>query len=238
MQYITRSVPSVCNVLLALVAMLAPTSVLHAQTYSNLPNDTIKITGMMEDLETLSIRQLNTSADTIQLQWEKVSESVPLAWDASVCDNAFCYTSLLDGGAMNPIAPLDYGFLLLHITPRVEFGTAVIRYAVWDIANPIRKDTLTYILTVGAATSVDDVRDQPASHLFPNPATNNINLTSMFGSGFQFFITDVSGRVIERGVSTSISHSLNIEHIPNGAYRVAFVSDKNVVTFSTFLVIR
>ncbi|MEO8087154.1 MAG: multicopper oxidase domain-containing protein [Bacteroidota bacterium] len=121
-----------------------------AQTYTISPDDTIQLTGVFEDLQTLSISQINNSADTLNLMWRKISESVPSNWNATVCDNSICYTTLVDSGSMNPVLPFDYGFILLHITPHVSYGTAKIRYSVWDINNPGSIDTLTFILTVKA----------------------------------------------------------------------------------------
>ncbi|CAN5618435.1 hypothetical protein BH11BAC1_BH11BAC1_20120 [soil metagenome] len=132
----------------AILLMVTGNSI--AQTYSISPNDTIQLTGALEDLQTLSISQINTSADTLNLMWRKVSESVPPNWDAYVCDNSICYTTLEDSGSMNPVLPSDYGFVLLHITPHVDYGTALIRYSVWDINNPGSIDTLTFRLTVNS----------------------------------------------------------------------------------------
>ncbi len=123
----------------------------------------------MEDLETLSIQQLNISTNNITLMWKKIYESVPPIWEASVCDNAFCNTSLVDNGIMNPIFPNDFGLLLLHITPHVNYGTAVVRYAVWDIANPALKDTLTYILTVNTTSGIEGSRKQKCFQHFSKP---------------------------------------------------------------------
>ena len=173
------------KIVLSVAAILAATDFSFAQSFSNTPNDTINIVGMMEDLETLSIRQQNISANTIILKWKKVSENVPALWEASVCDNSFCNTSLVDSGMMNLVLPNDFGLLLLHITPHVNYGTATVRYAVWDIANPTLKDTLTYILTVSATSGIADVENKNTFSIFPNPAKENINIITKLQTGFQ-----------------------------------------------------
>jgi hypothetical protein len=191
---------------------------------------------MMEDLQTLSIEQLNISPNTITLKWKKVSESVPLLWEASVCDNQICNTTLVDSGMMNPVNPSDYGLLLLHITAHVNYGTAIVRYAVWDIANPAMKDTLTYILTVSAASGINEIENKKSFTVFPNPAKENMNIITKFQTGFQFLITDVSGKEIENGISKTNSTSVNIQNLPNGVYTISILSENKFLNSKQFLI--
>lgn len=221
---------------LSVAVVFTATDISFAQSYSNVPNDTINMVGMMEDLETLSIQQQNTSTNTIQLKWAKVSESVPLLWEASVCDNAFCNTSLVDSGTMNPVLPSEYGLLLLHITPHTNYGTAVVRYAVWDIAKPAMKDTLTYILTVHATSGISEAENKNAFIIFPNPAKENINIVSKLQTGFQYVITDVSGKEIEKGISKTNSISISTENLPNGLYTVSIFAENKIINTKQFLI--
>ncbi len=190
----------------------------------------------MEDLETLSIQQQNITTDTLQLQWQKISESAPLLWEASACDNTICYTILVNSGMMNPIYPSDYGFLLLHITPHVNYGTAVVCYAVWDIANPAMKDTLTYILTVSATSGIAATENKNAFSIFPNPAKDNINIISKLQLGIQFLITDVSGKEIEKGISKTNSISVSTENLPNGLYTVSIFTETKIKNTKQFII--
>lgn len=224
------------KIVLSVAAIFAGTDISFAQSYLNIPSDTINIVGMMEDLETLSIQQQNISTDTIRLQWEKVSESVPALWEASVCDNRVCNTSLVDGGTMNPINPADYGFLLMHITAHVNYGTAVIRYAVWDMANPTLKDTLTYILTINATSGITEAEHKNAFSIFPNPAKENINIISKQQTGFQFLITDVAGIEIENGVSKTNAVSIDTENLTNGLYTVSIFIENKIINTKQFLI--
>ena len=204
-----------------MLALFVAADTSFSQTYSIVPNDTIQITGMLEDLETLSIEQLNTSQDTIVLQWQKVSESVPPAWDADVCDNVICYTALEDSGVMNPVIPGDYGFLLLHITSHVNYGTAIVRYAVWDTANAALKDTLTYILTVSPVSGIGQTEKEDAFSIFVDPAQETIHITSNLTKGFRFLITDISGKQIQDGVSKTDFVSISTQNMSNGVYSVS-----------------
>jgi hypothetical protein len=208
------------DIVLSVAALFAATDISFAQTYSLVPNDSISITGTFEDLQTLSIQQVNISSGTIQLKWKKVSESVPAMWDALVCDNAFCNTSLVDSGTMNSVIPGDYGFLLLHVTPHVNYGVATIRYAVWDATNAAMKDTLTFILTVNNTSGISTTENINGFSIFPNPSKEDIQIVTDLETGFQYLITDVSGKEIETGVSSTRSISVSMENFSDGIYNV------------------
>ncbi len=134
-------------IVLGIVCLLMTIGV-SGQSYVITPNDTLSADAYKEDLTTLTINQVNTSSDSITLKWKKVSATYPANWDLTVCDNRICYGSLVDSGTMIKIASGESALLLIHCTGHVNYGTAIVRYALWDAANPSVKDTLTYIFNV------------------------------------------------------------------------------------------
>ncbi len=206
------------------------------QTFSNTPNDSIQMTGMMEDLETLSIQQLNTSSKTITLKWLEIKEAVPANWEASVCDNQICNTSLVDSGTMNPVSPGEYGLILLHITPHVNYGTATVRYIVWDIANPGLKDTLTYILYVNATSGILQSKTNNVLNIYPNPVKDNLNIITNLSSVFIFTVTDELGREIVKGMSETNSICVSTENFASGIYNVSIYDRGAMITSRKILI--
>jgi hypothetical protein len=207
-----------------------------SQTFTNTPNDTISMVGLMEDLETLSIEQLNMTTNAIELKWKKVSVNVPALWDAYICDNSMCYTSLVDSGTMIPFyGPPSYGFLLLHVTPHVNYGSAIIRYAIWDNANPAFTDTLTFILTVNVPSAINETESKQSFRLFPNPVNESINIVSKENNSFQFLITDIYGKEIQKGFAKTNSITLNTENIPNGVYNISISNKDKIAVAKKFI---
>jgi hypothetical protein len=221
---------TISKIILSVAALCAATDFSFAQTFSNTPNDTINITGMLEDLGTLTIQPLNISSDTITLKWKKVSESVPLLWDASVCDNANCYGSLVDSGMMTPLNPATLGLLLLHITPHVNYGTAVIRYAVWDIANPTLKDTLTFILTANATAGISEAENKNAVSIYPNPSQGIFNVTSKQDDIKTITVSDNLGRIILQESINAKSALVNLTNEAKGIYFLKIQTAKSTET--------
>lgn len=203
--------------MLSVAAILAATDFSFSQSYSITPNDTVQVLGGMEDLQTLTISQQNNGNDTLYFRWQKVSESVPANWEASVCDNFVCYTTLKDSGATNPVFPTESGFILLHVTPHVNYGTAVVRYAIWDIANPTIKDTLTFITTVNAPSAITETENNNAFNIFPNPVSGYLNITSTNNEIFSSNIFNSFGEKVSSTVSTQNS-KLETLNLSNGVY--------------------
>ncbi len=210
-------------IILTLVTFIVTNVNTLAQSYSIIPNDTIQISGVLEDLETLSIQQQNNSNDTLFLEWKKVSESVPLFWDASICDNSFCYASLIDSGYMNPVFPGDYGLLLLHITTHVNYGTAIIRYAVWDALTPNLKDTLTYILQVvptGLTSALND-------NILLSINQNKIFVSQNQNDFSVLRILNMNGKIIYETAINDKSE-IDLPSIPSAQYLVQLIGQQKI----------
>lgn len=223
-------------IVISLVVLITTSSVSNAQSYSIIPNDSFEVTGYLEDLETLIISQLNTTSDTLNLKWQKVSASVPANWEASICDNFTCNLDLANNGTMNPVVPNDMGFLLLHITAHLNYGTAVIRYSVWDINYPASKDTLTFIMHVYAPSGTTVAENNSAFSIFPNPSNSNINLKSTLDTAYQYFICDLSGRLIFMGRSKEIIVNISTSNLANGIYNASLYSKNKFINTQRFTV--
>ena len=204
-------------ILLYFISLFFSSDSLLGQTYSIQPNDTIQTSGMMNDFEQLSIQQKNISSNPIIIKWKKVSENVPKNWAASVCDNKICYTSLVDSGIMNPIAPNNTGFLLTDITPQINDGTAIIRYAIWDTAFPNNVNTLTYIHSVNKSGIESEIHNN-LFNLSPNPSSDQIILRTSFDIGSVFIIEDIVGRTILSGIISSNTMRISLSALNTGVY--------------------
>lgn len=220
---------------LSIVTFLVAMDSLHSQTYTLEPGDTLSKTGRWEDLETLSIKQTNITQGEIQLKWLKVSESVPANWEATVCDNVNCYTSLVDSGTMNPISPADFGFILLHITPKQYYGTAVIRYAVWDVMTPSQRDTLTFILTAETLTGLTELKTNFIMQTYPNPVSDQLNIAFEDNQYHSIALIQANGTLAYRSLCQQHC-SIPVAHIPSGLYILTAISDqKTIATQKLFI---
>lgn len=212
------------NIIILVAVLIAATNINFAKSYTLVPNDTIVISGVLEDLQTLSIQQLNTSKDTVNLKWKKIKEVLPDNWEASVCDNSFCYTSLIESGTMIPVYPDDFGIVLLHITPKINYGESLIQYTVWDDKYPNEIDTLTYILQVIPA-SLEELELQNIN-IFPNPTSELINVSINSHHIYSYSLTDINSKQVLSGHLIGNITNFSIKEIPCGLY-ILEIKDRN-----------
>ncbi|MEY2830346.1 MAG: hypothetical protein RIQ33_2204, partial [Bacteroidota bacterium] len=187
----------ILSCLLSAVLFFTADSSIAQSTYSISPNDTIEINGMLNHLQTLSIHQVNTSTDSIVFKWKKVSESLPQGWEASVCDNSICYISLLDSGITNPVFSGDYGFIIIHCTPKINSGVGIIRYAIWDTQKINHKDTLTFILKVTTNSSSNNLTSLNEKNnwlIYPNPVNDCLKITNLSEKLKRITVVDEIGK--------------------------------------------
>jgi hypothetical protein len=187
-----------------------------AQGYEIRPNDSISVGADLGHLKTLSIEQFNSGLDPVRIHWKKLSVKLPIQWDANVCDNKNCYSSLADTGTMSDVNSGEYGFLLLHVTPNVSFDTALIQYVIWDDKIPMHKDTLTYIIFISPKNTISNNTPTQLFSLFPNPASSYIRILN--AERVQLF--NYTGQIIFDFSNLSNDSYIPLKSVANGAYFV------------------
>jgi len=129
-----------------LAISIASFSCCYGQNYYHSPNDTLTAYTSLDAPVTMNITQIHPNNDTLHFNWNKLDVNIPFGWEANICDNSNCYTSLIDSGTTLPVLPGDNGLMLIHCTPHVNEGTAIIRYTISEENTPLQIDTLTWII--------------------------------------------------------------------------------------------
>lgn len=139
------------NLIILTSAIFVGVRIGFSQSYYHSPNDTLIENTILDAQVTLNITQIHPGADTLHFYWNKLSIDMPLEWEANICDNSNCYTSLEDSGVTLPVLPGDDGLMLIHCTPHTVEGTATIRYTIFEENSPAQVDTLTWIINATIA---------------------------------------------------------------------------------------
>lgn len=210
--------------------------IIYAQKFSISPNDTIEITGNLEDLQTLTFNLTNISNDSVRIKWQKISEIVPVGWEVGICDNFFCNTSLVDSGTMLAISPNDYGFLLTHITPHINTGTATIKYFIWDITQQDTTYKLTYILHINENTGFDAALSTEMKPCFPNPTNSALTISFNQFNHFSYFISDSKGRIVLLKKAGFQNEVINTSNMANGLYYINYYKENISIKQEKFII--
>ena len=200
------------NVLVTAICF-AVTNILSAQSYYNSPSDSLVKSTALDHTVAMNIIQQHPTADTIYFKWKQLSVSMPAGWDAYICDNGHCFSTLMDSGMMIPIVPGDNGLMLLHCTPHVNIGTGVIRYTLYATNTPSHIDTLTWVVNATASGIAETTNGQMSVWYYQNKI--------LLRNGSENFETmrllDICGEVVFK---TSVMGQTEIElpQLPTSSY--------------------
>lgn len=209
-----------------ILLVLAITSVrCYGQNYFHSPNDTLIANTILDGQVTMNITQIHPNNDTLHFNWNKLDVVLPFGWEANICDNSNCYTSLVDSGTTLPVLPGDDALMLIHCTPHITEGTAIIRYTISEENTPLQIDTLTWIInaTVAGINSTSSI--SPKIWVYEN----ELHLDE--------FATDFSSLVIYNSIGEAVFNTqlLSEKIIPlplltPSIYFVQLVGDSNILT--------
>lgn len=174
------------------VMLCVSTSYALTQSYFHSPNDTLIANTELEISVTMNITQVHPTADTLYFHWNKLNVSMPIDWEASVCDNSNCYTTLIPNGNMLPVSPGDDGLLLIHCTPHTNSGVGIIQYTIYEDQTPNKIDTLTWIINTNEL-GIELIDNASADYYFSQNALNFITLKN---KPIEIIIFDNTGRKI------------------------------------------
>jgi hypothetical protein len=181
------------SVIVLIAVLLTAINTSFAQSYYHSPNDTIISNAVFNDISVFNIVQIHPTADTLYFKWYKQSVSLPTTWEASICDNGNCYTTLKDSGMMAPIVPGDDGLMSLHIAPGSEAGTGIIRYTIFATNTPLQIDTLTWIVTATGETGIDGTNKTTP---FIYTENGGIICKNLNGNYVKAILYDANGRLL------------------------------------------
>lgn len=206
--------------------VLAITSVrCYGQNYFHSPNDTLIANTILDGQVTMNITQIHPNNDTLHFNWSKLDVVMPFGWEANICDNSNCYTSLVDSGTTLPVLPGDDALMLIHCTPHITEGSAIIRYTISEENTPLQIDTLTWIInaTVAGINSTSSI--SPKIWVYEN----ELHLDE--------FATDFSSLVIYNSIGEAVFNTqlLSEKIIPlplltPSIYFVRLEGDSNIFT--------
>lgn len=211
-----------------LIVLLATTiSMTIAQSYYHSPNDTIIGNAVYEDVSVFNITQVHPTSDTISFKWKKQSVLMPTTWEASICDNGNCYTSLKDSGSMAIIVPGDNGLMSLHINPHLQAGTGIIRYSISATNTPSQIDTLTWIITATAPNAVaESANKQP--EIFVGKSRIICNLTNEDYSVLNIY--DLNGKILLHQDIKTNHVEVSISDYPTQLLILQLKGNRNFIT--------
>ena len=166
------------SVLLALASVFT-----LAQNYTFSPSDTINVYADCNYYSVFEIDFINQTNAPLSLNWTRISNTLPVCWDISLCDWSKCYAGIPTGGMLPADIPAyDKGFFKLDINPLDYAGTGIVKLFLYDINNPTVGDTVIFTINSCSAGNIctvgisDNANTENLIIVSPNPANDFINI--------------------------------------------------------------
>lgn len=99
-------------------------------------------------LDISKIKVANISNKPIYLAWETVSNTFPKEWDCSMCQHGACQIGIPKGSAFNKLNADQQGFIAIHVIPANKSGNGIVKFKIYDKANPDYYKILTFEVNV------------------------------------------------------------------------------------------
>ncbi|WP_130736853.1 hypothetical protein [Flavobacterium sp. J27] len=99
-------------------------------------------------LDISKIKVENISNKPIFLLWETVYNSFPKEWDCSMCQHGACQIGIPKGSSFNKLNPDQQGFIAIHVIPEKKTGRGVVKFKIYDKANPDYSQIITFEVEV------------------------------------------------------------------------------------------
>lgn len=210
-----------------LLIFLSSALPLFAQSFSVSPTPNLEGVAGLEDLNVFDLYILNETNDNIQLTWRLVGNTFPEEWDVSLCDNVACYGILPTTNDFYPILVGDSSIFKIDVFPDGHVGEGLLTFWIYPTDDPTNYEVVSFSIVAGTSNTLDH---RPSSlHLFPNPASHDLNL-KWEKSGTPFQLMDSQGRVVRAGATTPNVTSIPIQQLPSGRYFLQVIDQEGVIT--------
>jgi hypothetical protein len=210
-------------------ALLSYTMSSFAQTFAPKEGDNVDFYPPVSAYLDCVIHIENKSNSSISLEYKKVLVDFPATWNAAFCDNRNCFEGFVEQDTFSPIPKGDdKNSMKITVYPNGKADTAVIKYAVWDRANPSFIDTWTFNVYVRWGADVNGHSLKSTAVIYPNPCNDQIQIVEMnnvLPAVESAYIIDASGRKSLVSVENGL---VNTSALPNGMYWIQWKSGKTI----------
>lgn len=174
----------------------------------------------------------------MSVQWRIISSNLPAAWmnTVGICDNFTCYgtADIWPTQTKTSSYPAGEGVfdVTLDLSSFAPDGPYVMKVRLNNSAVTTDTFVQTYIVTRTPGTSsVASVKSSSNVSLYPNPATNSVNLVYDAGADIRnIAVYNIIGKQVSLFRPTdNSSANLNIDNIPSGIYFVRLINSRGDV---------
>lgn len=205
-----------------------------AQSFSFAPDDDYYGTAILENYNIFQIDIVNETADSLQLSWKFLTATTPEEWEVSLCDNMNCFGYIPDNGIMNPILD-DDAFIKLDVNPGLIDGEGILTFLIFETNDQsVSHEIRFHISTIQVA---NENIPQISVEIFPNPATDFINIENSENRDLVVNISNANGKQIHQSLLLAGElKKIETNELSNGFYFLSLINDKKIISTEKIIV--
>lgn len=202
------------------ILLLSIFSLIQAQSFTFEPASSIAKTISTSEISDINIDIMRAeTVDTLWLEYELISNSLPEEWYAGYCDNHGCWGSLPEDGYMSPMYEDLNSYIRLSINPEGLEGSGIVEYYIYEIDHYEEGMLMTFIVDTPGFVGFNNIPESKTSFQ-PNPFSNQLTINSN-NDIIEVNIFDIMGRFVGTIETDHQSQlQINSNHWPQGIYLV------------------
>jgi len=175
----------------------------------------------------------NTTNATMTVRWERYNVQIPTTWDNAVCDKDICHSAFVDTETYT-IDPGEMALMSIWFVPNNNPGTGSVELRIYNEADSANS-VITNTYSTMAQTTDNENQFSEAFSVFPNPATNFIQLP--YNSEITVVrLFDILGRQIANQKITKDKNFLDVSKLNRGSYLVQFLDEDLKILHTTRII--
>ncbi len=161
----------------------------------------------------------NNTGSSVQMVWMLDTASLPGGWQFSMCDQSNCHPI----GVTQDLwwLPGPGGYLNIHFYPNGNDGEGFVKLHVYDYNNPTDETWITFRGTTLSNGLVENSLEKVKA--YPNPCINQTTISGI-PIGSYYTITDLLGKEVANGATTTDTQLVDLSNIRSGVYLLSVTS--------------
>lgn len=229
------------NIPLILICATAFSIWASAQTLSFEPNDTIIIDMQYDQFVKTGPFIYNLTSDSLDIHWDRISNTLPSGWDYSLCDFGTCYVGIPTKGDMKKMSTTDSAFMKLNISPMSIAGTGSVTFRLEAPTGSGQFDTVTFIVNAMYPLTVAEKNSSANFSISPNPASDfiAIDFSNNTNEKSKIIITNILGETVkEENLLNEKKNILSTTHLQEGIYFLSLQQNEQVTETKKIIISR
>jgi len=175
-----------------------------------------------------------TVPEAITYKWTLITNTLPSAWDYSLCDWQTCYIFIPNSSAMDSISLTDAqngikGFFSLAIIPGSNYGSGILAIHVYDAKDINRGDTISMTIENPNLVGIKENSAVSLLSIYPNPTQNKVTFNNKSFEKVDIEIYSAIGTLVMQDVSlANQSTSIDLSKLDRGIYFVTIVDNNGM----------